>query len=121
MRLSESVRVRCKTPSKTSETPPFPPISYPALAGLIGICDGLVSSQFPVIPKLYSLPLPMLQEGELQLATCPGAGAQGRDGGLHALHASSATLISAMMIAGYTGSQDRLARAEVNMMSPPFS
>ena len=36
VRLSESVRVRCKTPSKTSETPPFPPISYPALAGLIG-------------------------------------------------------------------------------------
>ena len=35
--LSESLCVRCKTPSKTSETPPFPPISYPALAGLIGI------------------------------------------------------------------------------------
>ena len=37
MGLSESLCVRCKTPSKTSETPPFPPISYPALAGLIGI------------------------------------------------------------------------------------
>ena len=32
MRLSESVRIR----RKTRETPPFPPISYPALAGLIG-------------------------------------------------------------------------------------
>ena len=31
-----SLCVRCKTPSKTTETPPFLPISYPALAGLIG-------------------------------------------------------------------------------------
>ena len=37
--LSDSLCVRCKTPSKTSETPPFPPISYPALAGLIGRQD----------------------------------------------------------------------------------
>ena len=36
VRLSESVCIRRKTPSKTGETPPFPPISYPALAGLIG-------------------------------------------------------------------------------------
>ena len=34
MTLSESVRVRCKTPSKKSENPPFPAISYPALAEL---------------------------------------------------------------------------------------
>ena len=34
--LSKSECVRCKAPSQTSETPPFPPISYPALAGLIG-------------------------------------------------------------------------------------
>ena len=58
--MRESLRVRCKTPSKTSETPPFPPISYPALAGLIGIwyptgtslavahmyCSKLVYSQY---------------------------------------------------------------------------
>ena len=37
MRLSESVRVRCKT----SEIQPFPPISYPALAGFIGVGKGL--------------------------------------------------------------------------------
>ena len=34
--LGDSLCVRCKTPNKTSEAPPFPPISYPALAGLIG-------------------------------------------------------------------------------------
>ena len=39
MGLSESFCIRCKTPSKTRETPPFPPISYPALAGLIGSCS----------------------------------------------------------------------------------
>ena len=37
LRLSESVCTECKTLSKTSETQPFPPISYPALAVLIGI------------------------------------------------------------------------------------
>ena len=47
VRLSEFVRVRCKTPSKTSETPPFPPISYPALAGLIGTI--IVSSRMALV------------------------------------------------------------------------
>ena len=51
VRQSESVWIR----SKTSETPPFPPISYPALAGLIGMINAPFSHSSKTIlqpPKL---------------------------------------------------------------------
>ena len=50
--LSESLCVRFKTPSKARETPPFPPISYPALAGLIG-SDCSLQALCPVLKSSY--------------------------------------------------------------------